>query len=88
MQNLDTARAASNRFLIAALFLLSGVAKIAAAAMVEGYIAAAGLPAPPLGYLIAIIVEVGGGLLLLAGFHPDRRADPAGLLFSGRTGVS
>src|SRR6267142_4815054 len=69
MQNLDTALAASGRFLIAALFLLSGVAKIAAPAMIEGYIAAAGVPAPLLGYLIAIIVEVGGGVLLIVGFQ-------------------
>jgi putative oxidoreductase len=67
--DLDTALAASGRLLIAALFLLSGVAKIAAPAMIEGYIASAGLPAPLLGYLIAIIVEVGGGLLLLVGFQ-------------------
>src|SRR5712672_3382222 len=34
-----------------------------------GYIASAGLPAPLLVYLIAIIVEVGGGLSLLVGFQ-------------------
>jgi putative oxidoreductase len=44
MQNLDTALAAGGRFLIAALFLLSGVGKIAAPAMIQGYIASAGLP--------------------------------------------
>jgi putative oxidoreductase len=48
---------------------LSGVAKIASPAMTDGYIASAGLPAPLVGYLIAIIVEVGGGLLLLVGFQ-------------------
>ena len=69
MQNLDTALAAVGRFLIAALFLLSGVGKIAAPAMIQGYIASAGLPAPLLVYLIAIIVEVGGGLSLLVGFQ-------------------
>jgi putative oxidoreductase len=69
MQNLDTALAAGGRFLIAALFLLSGVGKIAAPAMIQGYIASAGLPAPLLVYLIAIIVEVGGGLSLLVGFQ-------------------
>ena len=37
--------------------------------MIEGYIASAGLPAPLLGYLIAIIVEGCGGLLLLVGFQ-------------------
>jgi putative oxidoreductase len=63
MQNLDTALAASGRFLIAALFL-SGVAKVASPAMTDGYIASARLPATLVGYLIAIIVEVGGGLLV------------------------
>jgi len=42
MQNLDTALAAGGRFLIATLFLLSGVGKIAAPAMIQGYIASAG----------------------------------------------
>ena len=69
MQNLDTALAASGRLLIAALFILSGIGKIAAPTAIEGYIASAGLPAPLLGYLIAIIVEVGGGLFLLVGFQ-------------------
>jgi putative oxidoreductase len=69
MRNLDTGLAAGGRLLIAVLFLLSGVGKIAASAMVQGYIASAGLPAPLLGYLIAIVIEVGGGLLLLVGFQ-------------------
>jgi putative oxidoreductase len=69
MRNLDTGLAVGGRLLIAVLFLLSGVGKIAASAMVQGYIASAGLPAPLLGYLIAIVIEVGGGLLLLVGFQ-------------------
>jgi putative oxidoreductase len=69
MQNLDTALAAGGRFLIAALFLLSGIGKIAAPAMTQGYIASAGLPAPLLAYLIAIIIEIGGGLILVVGFQ-------------------
>jgi putative oxidoreductase len=69
MQNLDTALAASGRVLIAALFLLSGIGKIATPAMTEGYIASAGLPVPLFGLLIAVLVEVGGGILLIAGFH-------------------
>lgn len=69
MQNLDTALAAAGRILIAALFLLSGVGKIAAPAMTQGYIASVGLPAPLLAYLIAILIEVGGGLLLIVGFQ-------------------
>jgi putative oxidoreductase len=69
MQNQSTALAATGRILIAVLFLLSGFGKIAAPAMTQGYIAAAGLPAPLLGYLIAIIVEIGGGLLLVIGYQ-------------------
>ena len=37
MQNLDTALAASGRLLIAALFILSGIGKIAAPAAIEGF---------------------------------------------------
>ncbi|MER8476432.1 DoxX family protein [Mesorhizobium sp. M0142] len=69
MQNQTTTLAAAGRVLIAVLFLLSGLGKIAAPAMAQGYIASAGLPAPLLGYLIAIIVEVGGGVLLVIGYQ-------------------
>ena len=61
--------AAVGRLLIALLFLLSGVGKIAAPAATQGYIAAVGLPLPLLGYLIAIVVELGGGVLLLLGYR-------------------
>ncbi len=60
---------ALGRLLIAAIFLLSGVGKIAAPAATQGYIASTGLSFPLVAYLIAIVVEVGGGLLLVAGFH-------------------
>src|SRR3982074_165525 len=69
MQNLDTAFAASGRLLIAALFILSGVGKIAAPVTIEGYIASAGLPAPLLGYLSATSLECGGGGLLMLRFQ-------------------
>ena len=69
MQNQSTALAAAGRLLIAVLFLMGGVGKIAAPAATQGYIASVGLPAPLFGYLIAIIVEVGGGSLLLVGYQ-------------------
>src|SRR5260370_42126499 len=69
MQNQSTALAAAGRLLIAVLFLVGGVGKIAAPAATQGYIASVGLPAPLFGYLIAIIIEVGGGSLLLVGDH-------------------
>ena len=61
--------AALGRLLLAVIFLYSGIGKILAPAMTQGYIAAAGLPFPSLGYLIAIAVEVGGGILLILGFQ-------------------
>ena len=57
------------RLLIGAPFLLSGVGKLAAYERVVGMISAAGLPLAPLGWLIAIIIEIGGALLMIAGFR-------------------
>jgi len=57
------------RLLIAAPFLLSGVGKLAAYERVVGMITAAGLPLAPLGWGIAVVVEIGGGLLMIAGFR-------------------
>jgi len=57
------------RILIAAIFLLSGFSKLTAPAATIGYIASAGLPAPTLGYAVALILELGGGLLLVLGYR-------------------
>ena len=57
------------RILVAAIFILSGFGKIGAPAATQGYIAAMGLPAPLLAYVGAIAIELGGGLLLLAGYR-------------------
>jgi len=61
--------AAVGRFLLAALFLISGLSKLGAAAATTGYIASAGLPLPGVVYAITLLVEIGGGLLLLIGFQ-------------------
>jgi putative oxidoreductase len=60
---------AIGRLLIAAIFLLSGVGKIFNPEGTQAYIAAAGLPLPVVSYVIALVVEVGGGLLLLLGYR-------------------
>ncbi|OCC01360.1 LysR family transcriptional regulator [Labrys sp. WJW] len=57
------------RILIAAIFLLSGFGKLTAPAATAGYIAAAGLPLPYLGVIIAILVELVGGILLILGYQ-------------------
>ena len=61
--------AAFGRLLIAVIFLISGVGKVVAPDMTQGYIAAAGLPLPLVADLIAIAVEVGGSILLIVGFQ-------------------
>jgi putative oxidoreductase len=57
------------RVLIAAIFLLSGISKITAPAMIIGYIQSVGLPFPTLGLVIAVLVELGGGTLLVLGYR-------------------
>ena len=77
---------AIGRLLLAAIFLLSGVGKIAAPDATIGYIAAMGLPLPTLGYIVAIAVEIGGGLALVLGFQ-TRIVALALALFSVVTGL-
>lgn len=57
------------RILLAAIFLISGLGKIADPAAAMGYIASVGLPLPQVGLAVGIAVEVIGGILLIAGFH-------------------
>jgi putative oxidoreductase len=58
---------AAGRVLLCFIFVISGFGKLGAPDATIGYIAAKGLPLPELGYALAVIVELGGGLLLLAG---------------------
>jgi putative oxidoreductase len=57
------------RVLIGAPFILSGLSKLAAHDATVGYIGSVGLPLPQLGWLIAIVVEIGGGALLIIGYR-------------------
>ena len=57
------------RVMIGGIFAMSGLTKIAAYAATTGMIQAAGLPLAPLGSAIAIVVEIGLGLLLLVGWR-------------------
>ena len=61
--------AAVGRILIALIFVMSGLTKLGAAEQTQGYIAAVGLPFPLLGYLVALVTEIGVGLLLLVGYR-------------------
>jgi putative oxidoreductase len=56
------------RILIAVLFVPAGFNKLMGFAGTVGYISSAGLPLPQVGAAIAVAVELGVGLMLLAGF--------------------
>ena len=62
------------RILLAVMFVLSGLGKIAGFDGTVGYIASKGLPVPQLVAVLTICVEVGGGLLLVAGFMARQAA--------------
>lgn len=75
------------RMLIGLPFAMSGFGKLAAIGPTTEMIRAAGLPLPPLALAIAVIVELGGGLLLIAGFR-TRTVATALALFSLATAIS
>jgi putative oxidoreductase len=57
------------RILIAAIFLLSGISKVADPAGSLAYIESVGLPFPLLGLAAAIVVEIVGSVALIAGYR-------------------
>jgi len=57
------------RILLAILFLVSGFNKITGFEGTVGYIANYGLPLPQLGAIIAIVVELGTGILIVIGWQ-------------------
>ena len=57
------------RLLIGGIFAMSGLTKASAYAATTAIITAAGLPFAPIGWVIALVVEVGLGLLLVAGYR-------------------
>jgi len=57
------------RLLIGLPFAMGGLSKLAAYGPTTAMIAAVGLPVPPLAFAVAVLVEVGGGLLLVAGYQ-------------------
>jgi len=56
------------RILLSAVFIYAGWGKIVGFAATVGYIGSVGLPMPTVLAVLAIIFEVGGGLMLLTGF--------------------
>ena len=58
---------AAGRVLLATIFIVSGLGKLAAPAATIGYIQSVGLPFATLGFAAAVAVELGGGVLLVLG---------------------
>lgn len=56
------------RLLMAVLFLPAGISKLTGFAGTVGYIGSVGLPLPTVGAVLALVVEIGGSVALLAGF--------------------
>jgi putative oxidoreductase len=67
------------RLMIGIPFAMSGLSKLGAYGATTAMIGAAGLPFPPLAFVIAVAVELGGGVLLIAG-HQARFVAMAPLL--------
>src|ERR1700756_4507792 len=57
------------RILLGVIFILSGVSKFGDPAGTQAYIASVGLPLPLLGYIIAVVTEIAGGVMLLVGYR-------------------
>ncbi len=67
------------RVLLAVLFLLAGLGKIGAVEATTGYIASVGLPMAAALCYATIALEIGGGLLLIAGYRTRLVATALGL---------
>jgi len=67
--NSDRALAFAGRFLMAIIFLLAGFGKATAYAGTVGYFAKLGVPMPEIVVALSILVELGGGILLLIGYR-------------------
>jgi putative oxidoreductase len=57
------------RLMIGLPFAMTGLSKLGAYGTTTAMISAAGLPLPPLAFAAAVAVELGGGLLLIAGYR-------------------
>jgi len=77
----------AGRLLIGLPFAMSGFSKLAAVGPTTDAIRAAGLPLPSLALAVSVAVELGGGLLLVAGCQA-RIVATALALFSLTTAVS
>ena len=66
--NVQNTAALVGRILLAAIFLTSGFSKLTGFDGTVGYIGSKHLPMPQVAAIIAILCELGGGILVLVGF--------------------
>lgn len=69
MSSLQNPIALIGRLLLAYLFIPAGISKLTGFAGTVGYITSKGLPMPEVAAGLAIVVELGVGLMLLVGFQ-------------------
>jgi putative oxidoreductase len=81
------------RILLATIFFVSGLSKIADPASTIGYLTAVGMPLPEVAYAITVVLEVVGGLFLFLGYRVQPAAIAlavfsvvAAVLFHGQIG--
>jgi len=61
--------ALTGRILMAVMFFMSGFGKVMAPAATIAWITSTGLPIPEVGYIVSIVIELGGALLLVVGWQ-------------------
>lgn len=86
MSTLDRYGPLVGRMLMAFIFLFAGLGKVTGFEGTVGYIASKGLPLPQLAAIAAILIELGGGILLVIGWKA-RWAAAALMVFAGLTAV-
>ena len=62
------------RILLAAVFLVAGARKLMGVAGSAGYLSKLGFPAPEIMVWVAIVIEIGGAVLLITGWNARRAA--------------
>ena len=77
----------AGRVLLAAIFVLSGIGKVADPSATIAYIGAVGLPLPQLAFVGATALEIGGGISLVVGYR-TRLVAAALALFSLLTAIT
>jgi putative oxidoreductase len=69
MDSLVKLAAPVGRVLLSLIFIIAGIGKATSASATIGYIASKGGPLPEVSYVLTLIVELGGGALILIGYQ-------------------